>query len=85
MQLAEQVEASADGRTVWVHAVGRFSLQFGMDAHTTITEQLAGAAQCLHCGWDVLTRALSPVPNRRSLTPGARFLIDGASPQVLGS
>ena len=54
MQLPEQVEASADGRTVWVHAldgstVGRFSTLFGMDAHTSITEQLAGAAQCLQC------------------------------------
>ena len=48
MQITEQVEASADGRTVWVHAldgstVGRFSTLFGMDAHTSITEQLAGA------------------------------------------
>ena len=54
VQLAEQVEVSPDGQTVWVHAldgstVGRFSMIFGMDVHTTITEQLAGANQCLHC------------------------------------
>lgn len=53
-QLAEQVEVSPDGKTVWVHAmdgstVGRFSKVFGMDVHTSITEQLAGADQCLHC------------------------------------
>ena len=52
MQLLEQVES--DGRTVWVHAsdgstVGRFSTVFGMDVHTTITQQMAGASQCLHC------------------------------------
>lgn len=50
----EQVEVSADGRTVWVHSldgstVGRFSKVFGMDVHTTISEQIAGARQCLHC------------------------------------
>lgn len=54
VQLAEQVEVSPDGKTVWVHAmdgttVGRFSKTFGMDVHTTITEQMAGANQCLHC------------------------------------
>lgn len=49
-----QVEVSQDGRTVWVHAydgstVGRFSIVFGMDVHTTVAEQLQGASQCLHC------------------------------------
>ena len=49
-----QVDVSADGRTLWVHVldgstVGRFSKTFGMDVHTTITEQLAGSGQCLHC------------------------------------
>jgi len=53
-QLAEQIDLSTDGKTVWVHAldgstVGRFSLVFGMDVHTTISAQLAGADQCLHC------------------------------------
>lgn len=50
----DQVQVSADRRTVWVHAadgstVGRFSKVFGMDVHTTITEQLQGASQCLRC------------------------------------
>lgn len=53
-QLDDQVQVSPDGRTVWVHSlegstVGRFSKAFGIDAHTTVTQQLAGAAQCLHC------------------------------------
>lgn len=52
--LAEQIDVSADRSTVWVHAldgstVGRFSKVFGMDVHRTITEQMAGASQCLHC------------------------------------
>lgn len=50
----EQVQVSQDGATVWVHAmdgstVGRFSRQFGMDVHRTVTDQMAGASQCLHC------------------------------------
>ena len=50
----EAVQVSPDGRTVWVHApdgstVGRFSLVFGMDVHTSVTSQLEGAGQCLHC------------------------------------
>ena len=53
-QLEDQVQVSADGRTVWVHAldgstVGRFSKMFGMDVHTSITQQQEGANQCLHC------------------------------------
>ena len=49
-----QVQVSADGCTVWVHGedgstVGRFAKRFGMDVHTTVTEQLGGACQCLHC------------------------------------
>lgn len=52
--LDEYVQVSPDGRTVWVHAadgstVGRFSKLFGIDVHTTVTQQLAGADQCLHC------------------------------------
>jgi len=56
MQFCEedQVQVSATGDTVWVHAldgstVGRFSKRFGLDVHTTVTEQLAGAGQCLNC------------------------------------
>ena len=50
----DAVQVSPDGRTVWVHApdgstVGRFSTVFGMDVHTSVTAQLAGAEQCLHC------------------------------------
>lgn len=50
----EQVQVSADQSTVWVHAldgstVGRFSKRFGLDVHTTATQQMQGAAQCLHC------------------------------------
>ena len=50
----DRVQVSEDRRTVWVHAddgstVGRFSKVFGMDVHTTFTEQLAGASQCLRC------------------------------------
>lgn len=50
----DQVQVSADGTTVWVHAldgstVGRFSKRFGIDVHTTVTQQIEGAAQCLHC------------------------------------
>lgn len=50
----EHVQLSADGSTVWVHAldgstVGRFSKRFGLDVHTTATQQMGGAAQCLHC------------------------------------
>lgn len=52
--LTEQIDVSADRATVWVHAldgstVGRFSKVFGMDVHRTVTEQMAGASQCLHC------------------------------------
>lgn len=50
----DQVQCSEDGNTVWVHSldgstVGRFSRIFGMDVHTTVAQQLAGASQCLHC------------------------------------
>ncbi|MCQ8279836.1 hypothetical protein NFI95_15435 [Acetobacteraceae bacterium KSS8] len=55
---ADQVDLTggtvdSDGKTVWVHAsdgscVGRFS-RFGIDLHTTITEQMNGASECLDC------------------------------------
>lgn len=48
------IQVSLDGKTIWVHSadgstVGRFSVRFGMDVHTTVTEQLNGATQCLFC------------------------------------
>lgn len=41
-------------RRVWVHAsdgstVGRFDVRFGIDIHNTVTEQMEGKSQCLHC------------------------------------
>lgn len=50
----DQIQLSLDGATVWIHStdgstVGRFSKCFGMDVHSTVTQQLAGASQCLHC------------------------------------
>lgn len=49
-----QIQVSQCGTTVWVHAldgstVGRFSKTYGMDVHTTTSEQLKGSQQCLHC------------------------------------
>lgn len=57
-----QIQLSADGSTVWVHApdgstVGRFSKRFGLDVHTTVTQQMSGAAQCLHCTHEAATHA----------------------------
>ncbi|MFM0239792.1 hypothetical protein [Paraburkholderia phytofirmans] len=51
------IDVSALGDTVWVtgddgSCVGRFSKRFGIDLHRTVTEQMAGAAQCLHCTHD---------------------------------
>lgn len=48
------IDVSAAGDTVWVtghdgSCVGRFSKRFGIDVHRTVTEQLSGADQCLHC------------------------------------
>ncbi|MFA8362920.1 hypothetical protein ACEPT7_34200 [Burkholderia ubonensis] len=48
------IDVSSLGDTVWVTAhdgscVGRFSKRFEIDVHRTVTEQLAGADQCLHC------------------------------------
>lgn len=48
------IDVSSAGDTVWVTAsdgscVGRFSKRFGIDVHRTVTEQLAGAQQCLYC------------------------------------
>lgn len=57
-----QVQLSQDGSTVWVHAldgstVGRFSKRFGLDVHTTVTEQLEGAGQCIHCTHEPATES----------------------------
>lgn len=54
VRIEGQVQVSADGSTVWVHAidgstVGRFSKRFGLDVHATATDQINGAIQCLHC------------------------------------
>ena len=54
IEYEDRVQVSHDRRTVWVHAddgstVGRFSKVFGMDVHTTVTEQMNGASQCLKC------------------------------------
>lgn len=48
------IQVSADGATVWVHGadgstVGRFSKKFGVDVHTSVTDQMQGASQCLNC------------------------------------
>jgi hypothetical protein len=53
MQL-HSIDVSSTGDTVWVTSadgscVGRFSKWFGIDVHRTVTDQLAGANQCLHC------------------------------------
>ena len=50
----DQIQVSEDGATVWVHGsdgstLGRFSRRAGMDVHTSASEQLQGAAECLHC------------------------------------
>lgn len=61
-QHPDQVQVSQDGQTVWVHSadgstVGRFSKRFGLDVHRTVTEQLQGASQCLHCTHEPPTHA----------------------------
>lgn len=48
------VQVSENKQTVWCHAldgstVGRFDWRYGLDVHTTVTAQMAGANQCLHC------------------------------------
>ena len=69
---AHEINVSADGQTVWVNAsdgscIGRFSKRFGIDVHTTATDQLAGKSQCLVCthgagdmaAWGVFVDAMS--------------------------
>lgn len=48
------IDVSSNGDTVWVtgddgSCIGRFSKRFGIDVHRTVTDQMAGADQCLHC------------------------------------
>ena len=38
------VNSSSDGSLI-----GRFDKRFGMDVHRTVTEQVAGKGECLHC------------------------------------
>ncbi|WP_255593519.1 hypothetical protein [Acidovorax sp. sic0104] len=53
--MAAEIQVSANGDTVWVHSavdgstIGRFSSRFGLDVHRTASQQMEGAAQCLHC------------------------------------
>ena len=44
-------------KRVWVHAsdgstVGRFDVRFGIDIHNTVTDQMKGKPECLHCTHD---------------------------------
>ena len=53
-QIDYEVQVTECGKTLWVHSpdgstVGRFSRKFGIDLHSTVTEQLNGASQCLFC------------------------------------
>jgi hypothetical protein len=53
------IEIAPDRSCVWIHAsdgstVGRFG-RFGVDLHTTMTEQLAGASQCRLCTHGAVT------------------------------
>lgn len=48
------IDVSSEGSTVWINSadgscIGRFSKRFGLDVHRTLTEQMAGGSQCLHC------------------------------------
>ena len=49
-----EVQYSDSNDRVWVHSslgetVGRFDVRFGMDIHRSVTEQMNGSPQCLHC------------------------------------
>lgn len=52
--LADQVQVSGDGSTVWVHqldgtTVGRFSKAWGLDVHANFEQMASSGVQCLHC------------------------------------
>lgn len=49
-----QLQTDPLKKRVWVHApdgstVGRFDVRFGIDIHNTVTDQMAGKPECLHC------------------------------------
>lgn len=53
--MSHEIQVDAVKGTVWVNhgddgsCVGRFSKRFGMDIHNSLSDQLAGKPQCLHC------------------------------------
>lgn len=56
MNLEYEIQLSEPRNVVWIHApdgstVGRFG-RMGIDLHTTVTEQMAGAPQCRLCTHD---------------------------------
>ncbi len=62
MDWGPNIQVSADRGTMWVHSsdgstVGRFSKKFGMDIHNTVTAQMSGKPQCLHCTHEPATEA----------------------------
>jgi len=49
-----EIQVSGDGGTCWVHyndgsTIGRFSKIFGVDCHSSMTDQMAGKSQCMWC------------------------------------
>lgn len=53
-KILHAIDVAHDEGTVWVtgpdgSCVGRFSKRFGLDVHRTVTAQMAGEPQCLHC------------------------------------
>lgn len=59
--LEYELQLDSGQRRVWVHCsdgstVGRFNVDFGIDIHNTITDQMAGASECLHCTHRAATR-----------------------------
>jgi hypothetical protein len=56
MHVPEDYEIQLDAlkRRIWINGpdgsnVARFDNRFGMDIHRSVTEQMNGAPQCLHC------------------------------------
>jgi hypothetical protein len=51
---AHELQLDELGHKLWVHApdgstVGRFNVRFGIDIRNTVTDQIAGAEECLFC------------------------------------
>lgn len=49
-----EIQEDPAKQRIWVHAsdgstVARFDTRFGMDIHNSVTDQLAGASECLYC------------------------------------